>query len=71
MNIIGLKQLRQDTTRYAELVSKGQSFLIIKRSKPLFKIVPADTISEVWEEVIDFTKIKKGGVVIKDLLARL
>ena len=48
MNIIGLKQLRQDTTRYAELVSKGQSFLIIKRSKPLFKIVPADTISEFW-----------------------
>ncbi|MFH1145743.1 MAG: hypothetical protein V1707_02155 [bacterium] len=26
---------------------------------------------EVWEEIIDFTKIKKGGVDIKKLLKQL
>jgi len=27
--------------------------------------------SELWEEVVDFTKIKRGGVAISDLLSRL
>jgi len=45
---------------YAQKVKKGQSFMVFKKSKPLFKISPID--EEYWEEVIDFTKIKKGGI---------
>jgi len=55
---------------YAKRVQVGQSFIVFKQSKPLFKIVPLDSEDE-WEEVADFTKIKKGGVNIKELLKRL
>ena len=51
---------------YARKVQKGQSFIVFKRSQPLFKINPIE--EDIWEEVIDFTKIKRGGVDIADLL---
>lgn len=65
---IGLKELRKNMSAVAQKTQRGQSFIIAKQSKPLFKIIP---LEEEWEEVIDFTKIRKGGVNIKDLLARL
>lgn len=68
-NIIGLKKLRENMTEYAEKVQKGESFIVFKQSKPLFKISPVE--EEQWEEVIDFTKIKKGGVDINEVLRRL
>lgn len=71
-NIIGLKELRQNMPHYAQKVQKGQSFIVVKQSKPLFKISPLDQPEdERWEEVIDFTKIKKGGVKLDEILARL
>ncbi len=54
---------------YAKKVQKGDSFIVFKKSKPLFKITPINDGN--WEEVIDFTKIDKQGVNIKDLLKRL
>jgi hypothetical protein len=44
---------------------------VVKKSKPVFKISPLDDDAELWESVIDFTRIKKGGVAIADLLSRL
>lgn len=66
---IGLKEFRQNIGKVAQKTTRGVSFIVAKRSKPLFKIVPL--IDEQWEEIIDFTKIRKGGVNIKDLTARL
>ncbi|MBU3918691.1 hypothetical protein KKC63_02170 [Patescibacteria group bacterium] len=68
-NIITLKNLRENMQEYAQKVKKGNSFIVFKRSVPLFKISPIEI--ESWEEVIDFTKIRKGGVDIKELLQRL
>ncbi len=68
-NIITLKKLRENMQEYAQKVKKGQSFIVFKRSYPLFKISPVE--EGPWEEVIDFTKIRKGGVDIKELLKRL
>ena len=68
-NIVGLKVLRENMEEYAKKVANGHSFIIFKQSKPLFKISPIK--EEQWEEVIDFTKIKKGGIDIDDLLKRL
>jgi len=65
-NIINLKNLREHMREYARRVQKGDSFIVFKKSKPLFKITPID--DGPWEEVIDFTKIKKQGVDIKNLL---
>jgi len=69
-NIIGLKDLRQKMSEYVQEVEQGQSFIVVKRSKPLFKIIPL-TEEGQWEEVIDFTKIRKGGVDIKAILSRI
>lgn len=68
-NIINLKNLREHMQEYARKVQKGDSFIVFKKSKPLFKISPID--EGLWEEVIDFTKISKGGVDIKDLIKNL
>jgi len=60
-NLISLKELRTKLTSYAKKVSEdGESFLVLKKSKPIFKIVPAD--EESWETVVDFTKIHPKGV---------
>jgi len=68
-NIVGLKELRENVAKYAQKVANGESFVVFKQSKPLFKITPVD--EEDWEEVIDFTKLRKGGVDIDDILSRL
>lgn len=68
-NIINLKELRQNVDKYAKQVQKGESFLVMKRSKPLFRISPAE--GEGWETVIDFTKFRKDGIPARELLERL
>lgn len=67
--MIGLKELRENVDTYTKRVKAGDSFVVMRRSTPLFKISPVE--DEAWEEVIDFTKIKKGGVDIDELLQRL
>ncbi len=57
--------------KYASRVEKGESFIVVKKSKPLFKISSLDEDEWLWETVVDFTKIKKGGIPAKELLARL
>ena len=66
---VGLRELRENTDKYVKRVSKGESFVVLRHLKPIFKITPPE--EEQWEELIDFTKIKKGGVEIKELLSRL
>ncbi len=69
--LIGLKELRKNANRYISQIERGKSFIVVRRSKPVFKISPPDEDSSLWEPVIDFTKIKKGGVLLKDLLSRI
>ncbi len=57
--------------KYASLVEKGESFVVVKKSKPLFKISSLDEDEELWETVIDFTNVRKGGIPAKELLAKL
>lgn len=40
MTIIGLKELRQNATQIVERVQKGEHFTVVKRSKPVFTIIP-------------------------------
>ena len=67
--LAGLKDLRQNLNHYIAEVEKGESITIYRRSQPVFVIKPVE--GEQWEEVIDFTKFKKGGVNIAELLKRL
>ena len=68
--IIGLKDLREHVNKYAADVKNGRSFIVVKKSKPLFKITPLMD-EGVWETVVDFTKIKKGGGLADEILRRL
>ncbi len=38
--IVGLKELRENLPRYAKEVGRGKSFIVVKRSKLLFKVSP-------------------------------
>jgi prevent-host-death family protein len=70
-SIVGLKELRENINTYINAVEKGQSFIIVRKSKPVFKISSLLEADELWESLVDFTKIKKGGVEISQLLSRL
>ncbi len=71
IQIVGLKELRENIQKYASRVEKGESFVVVKKSKPLFKITSPDEDEGLWETVIDFTKHRKGGISAEELLARL
>lgn len=70
VKVIGLKDLRENVDSYISQVKRGKSFIVVRRSKPVFKIAPPDE-EELWETVIDFTKIRKGGVPAKEVLKYL
>ncbi len=69
-HIIGVKELRTNLDHFIKQVAEGKSFTVVKRSKSVFKIVPVIQEGQ-WEEVVDFTKVKKGGIAIDELLKRL
>ncbi len=69
-NIVGLKELREDMDKYIARVDKGESFTVVRRSRPVFKIAPVDEESG-WETVVDFTQIDKKGVLAEEVLAAL
>lgn len=66
-NIIGLKEFRQNADAFIKRISKGESFTVLKRSNPVFKLTPVDD-EEMWETVIDFTEINQNGVRAEDVL---
>lgn len=70
-SIVGLKNLREHMETYISQVEKGKSFIVVRRSKPLFKISSIEEDDEIWERVVDFTKTKKGGIAIAELIKRL
>lgn len=66
--IIALKDFRLNAQTYINAVTKGESFVVVKRSRPAFRMEP---IEDQWEVVADFTKINKGGVDAKEILSAL
>ena len=68
-NIVNLKELRENMSKYTKRVEKGDSFVVMKRSKPLFRISPVD--EDGWETIVDFTRAQKGGMSVKDVIKAL
>jgi len=69
--IIGLRDLRENVMEYIKQIQKGKSFIVVRRSQPVFNITPIEEENGLWEAVVDFTKIKKGGVDIEEVLSRI
>lgn len=70
-NIVGVRELRENLQIYVDQIKRGKSFIVLRKSKPLFKISPYDEEDGFWEEVIDFTKVQKGGVKIRELISKI
>lgn len=70
-NIIGLKELRENTETYINRVNRGESIIVMRRSTPLFRLTPVDSEETGWESVADFTTIDEQGVSAKTILASL
>lgn len=65
-NVIGLKEFRENLGEYEKLVQAGRSFVVMKRSRPIFTVSPVD--EDGWETVIDFTKFRRGGIPAGELI---
>ncbi|MFA6552544.1 MAG: type II toxin-antitoxin system prevent-host-death family antitoxin [Candidatus Paceibacterota bacterium] len=72
-NIVGLKELRENMEKYIGHIKKGRSFTVVRRSRPIFKVMPVDEWGDegTWETIADFTKIRKGGVPAEEFLKAL
>jgi prevent-host-death family protein len=53
--IIGLKELRENTEAVAARVAKGESFVVVKRSKPVFQLTPVIEAGPVDAELAAWT----------------
>lgn len=38
--IIGVKQLYKNLKKISQSVARGESFIVVKRSKPIFRVIP-------------------------------
>lgn len=72
-NIINFKELRENAEVYIREVQKGKSFLVMRRSTPIFIMSPVDVELDVGKgkKVVDFTPIKKRGVPIEEIFEML
>ena len=74
MKDLSIKELRQNLADIADRAEKGESFRIIRRSRPSFVImkVDADIEEEGWETVVDFTDGgKTKGVPIEEVIKEM
>ncbi len=70
--IIGLKELRENTEQYIMAAQRGHSFTVVRRSTPIFKMIPVDKWGDegTWETVLDLTKGKYKNMTAGELLQR-
>ena len=57
-NIIGIKELIKNLKNIYEQINNGNEFIVVKNSKPAFKIVPIEENRIKKYNLNDFKKIK-------------
>lgn len=72
-SIVGLKDLRENMEDYITQVGEGKSFTVVRRSRPVFRVVPVDEWGDEgeWETLADFSHVKGGGMSASDFLKLL
>jgi antitoxin (DNA-binding transcriptional repressor) of toxin-antitoxin stability system len=55
MTIIGLKELTQNADDIAERASRGEQFVVVKRSKPIFTLAQVNDASPANGELAPWT----------------
>jgi len=69
-NTVSLKELREQFPKYIAAIADGQSFTVVKRSKPIFQINPVSDEGN-WQTIADFTQVSERGVDSDLILASL
>ena len=71
--IIGFKELRENADKYINAVGKGREFTIVRRSVPIFKMVPVDGFGDEgkWDTIVNFKDKKGKGITAQDLVTLL
>ncbi len=69
-NTVSLKDLRERFPEYIDAIAKGQSFTVVKRSKPIFQINPISDEGN-WQTIADFTQISEHGIPADEILNAL
>jgi len=69
--VIGLKEFRGSVRIVERNVNRGRSYIVLRKSKPLFRVAPLNEDGGAWETIADFTRIRRGGIPIRELLSRL
>jgi len=66
--IVGAKEFKGNFSKYEKLVNKGVSLTIVKRSKPIFKIEPIDTVfdEDITKALLDYEDNKSKNFVSYD-----
>lgn len=69
--IIGLKELRENTGHYIAAAQRGHSFTVVRRSRPIFRVIPVDKWGDEghWETILDLTKGKDKKITAGQLLS--
>ena len=60
-NTISLRELREQLPKYIDAIANGQSFTVVKRSKPIFQLSPISD-DGIWQTIVDFTTVDSKGV---------
>jgi len=59
--IIGVKQLHKNLKQISEAAMSGESFLIVRNSKPVFRIEPIKKTAKKKRTIKDLWKIRFDG----------
>ena len=70
-HIIGLKEFRNNTETYIRRVQKGESFAVVRRSEPVFKLTMLDEDDPSLWDSIDLRGKNGRGVPAEKVLAVL
>lgn len=58
LQIIGVKELHKQLRQVSKAALQGQSFLVVRNSKPVFRIEPVEHIAERKYSLKDFEKLQ-------------
>lgn len=71
MELVGIREMRQNLSRYAQRVKHGESFLITDRGQQIAQLTPAPGRATVIDRLVGERGARRGRGTLLDLLPEL
>jgi len=65
---IGIRELRQNASRYVDMAEHGRRVPVTKRGKLVAYLVPADEPQSVYEQMVAAGQVRPAAGNLRDLL---